>query len=152
MITKEKMQLIMTTNQMCNSDHAPLAPAKAVFYFQVTQKELLLFCGLQLPLLTWPMYFVLFLKECECVILVFLSSGFSYAQFAVDASARNSISCNTSVYDFGFLSCMLLNSPHVLYRTLYELRNEKSNRTGTGAIKSQIPLLKPKREINKYYK
>ena len=24
--------------------------------------------------------------------------------------------------------------------------------TGTGAIKSQIPLLKPKREINKYYK
>ena len=24
--------------------------------------------------------------------------------------------------------------------------------TGTGAIKDQIPLLKPKREINKYYK
>ena len=24
--------------------------------------------------------------------------------------------------------------------------------TGTGAIKRQIPLLKPKREINKYYK
>ena len=24
--------------------------------------------------------------------------------------------------------------------------------TGTGAIKGQIPLLKPKREINKYYK
>ena len=25
-------------------------------------------------------------------------------------------------------------------------------RTGTGAIKRQIPLLKPKQEINKYYK
>ena len=57
-----------------------------------------------------------------------LYSGFSYAKCSVVASARNSISCNTSVYDYDFLSCMLLNSPHVLYRTLYELRNEKSNR------------------------
>ena len=28
----------------------------------------------------------------------------------------------------------------------------EKQRTGTGAIKRQIPLLKPKREINKYYK
>ena len=34
----------------------------------------------------------------------------------------------------------------------YMVKVIEKQRTGTGAIKRQIPLLKPKREIDKYYK
>ena len=37
-------------------------------------------------------------------------------------------------------------------RAMGTIKVIEKQRTGTGAIKRQIPLLKPKREINKYYK
>ena len=37
-------------------------------------------------------------------------------------------------------------------QTLAHVQVREKQRTGTGTIKRQIPLLIPKREINKYYK
>ena len=38
------------------------------------------------------------------------------------------------------------------FTSLKQVKVIEKQCTGTGAIKRQIPLLKPKREINKYYK